>query len=172
MAVGSHNILSKCDRALVSFLLTEAGQLIADTLPAKLSLDKPIPCTVCFSERATLLDGCEYAAVYEVMASVLVKTMPAVDAGESAEGVKNTSEERVSAVFDAFFLNVVNDASAGDHLGFLITSAARELGDDDMQEFTVQNAEVLGVEAGFDAKGTAWIDTINLKLIVCPKNVS
>jgi len=166
----SHNILSKTDRALVAYLVSEGAGTVDDVYPAKRSADKDVPCTVCYSERASLTHP--YAAVYEVTVAIMIKTVPAVDVDEDPDAPKAASEERVGATFDLFFAGL---DSASDKLADAITAAARAsaaLGDEDLEDFTCQGVTVKGPEAGFDAKGNVWVDTLNLELLVCPANVS
>lgn len=167
MSVGSHNILSKCDRALVAYLISEGVGDAATIFPAKRSENKPIPCVVVFSERAVWDQ-----AVYDtVNVSVMVKTNPCPEEGEDPDDVETASEELVSAVFDALFKGIDSNGD-GSELAANITAAARDLDDDDMQEFTVQNVNIKGPEAGFDPKGNSWVDTLDLEMVVCPKDVS
>lgn len=166
--MASHNILSKTDRALAAYLISAGVGTADDIFPAKLSFDKPLPCTICYSERAKEVQP--HSAVYEITAAIMIKTDPSIDAGQDEDEPKETSEERVGDTFDCFFDLVEH---SGHELADLITSAARSA-DADLAEFTVQDVEVTGVEAGFDARAGAnsWTDTLNLMLIVCPKNVS
>jgi hypothetical protein len=166
----SHNILSKTDRALVAYLVSEDAGTIDDVYPAKRSADKAVPCTVCYSERA--VQDPPYSGVYEVTAAILIKTVPAVDVDEDPDAPKAASEERVGKTFDLFFAGL---DTASDKLADAITAAARAssaIGDEDLADFTCQAVTVDGPEAGFDSKGNVWVDTLNLKLVVCPSNVS
>lgn len=160
--------MSKVDRALAAYLISVGAGTADDVYSAKRSLDKALPHTVCHAQRWTLLSP--YTATYLVQAQVLVKTNAAVDVDESESDVKDPSEERVGATFDAFFFADEN-ASAGNDLADAITAAARASGDADLSEFTVQNVEVKGGDAGQDRHGPAWMDAIDLELVVCPKNV-
>jgi hypothetical protein len=167
--VASHNILSKTDRALVAYLISIGVGTAADTDPAKRSVEKALPCTVCYSQRATLISP--YSGVYEVTCAIMIKTDPSIDFGETEADPKNVSEDRVAATFDAFFDQL---DSAGDKLAAAITAAARASSnpaDSDLEDFTIQDISVTGVEAGFDQRGS-WLDTLNLELLVCPKDVS
>ena len=166
--MASHNILSKTDRALVAYLISCDAGTAADIFPAKLSLDKPLPCTICYSERAREITP--HTAVYEVTVAILVRTDPSIDVGIDEDEPKETSETRVGDTFDCFFDQVEH---SGHELADAITSAARAA-DADLAAFTVQDIEVTGQEAGFENRGgaNAWTDTLNLTLIVCPANVS
>jgi len=170
--MAAHNILSKVDRALRAYLLTvpDAGT-DGDIHPAKRSLDKTLPCTVCFSQRAA--PASLYSGVWLVEASVMVKTVAAIDQDEAEDTPKSDSELRVGATFDAFFVSeqAAGDG-AGDKLAALITAAARATGDPDLATFTVQNVEVKGPEAGFEPKGSVWVDTLDLEILCCSADVA
>jgi hypothetical protein len=168
--VGSHNICSKTDRALVAYLISEQAGTADDVYPAKRPSDKGLPDTICFSSRARL--ETPHSGVYVVTAMVQVRTDPTIDTDQTAEDKKQTSEDRVAATFDAFWAEV---DSASDKLAEAITTAARAstaTGDEDLADFTVQACTVVSQEAGFDPKGNAWTDTIELEMVVCPSNVS
>jgi hypothetical protein len=159
----AHNILSKTDRALVAYLIAAGAGTADDIYPAKRAADKLLPDTICYSSRARML--VPHSGVYVVSAMVQVRTDPNVDVDVTAEEKTSASEERVGATFDAFFAGVTSSSSA---LAAAITDAARAAGDSDLQDFTVQSCEVLTQEAGFNEKGNAWTDTLDLELVVCP----
>ncbi len=170
MPIGSHNILSKTDRALAAYLISVGAGTSADVYPAKRAEDKALPDTICFSNKAHLMTP--NSGVYVVTAMVSVRSSPAADITETTETPdekKETSEERVAATFDAFWSGV---DSSGESLGEAITDAARATGDADLQNFTVQCCVVQTQQAGYDERGNAWTDTIELELVVNPANVS
>lgn len=166
MAIGSHNICSKTDRALVAYIISQDAGTEDDVYPAKRGGDKTFPDTICFSSRARMMTP--HSGVYTVEAMVQVRTDPSVDVDQTAEEKKETSEERVAATFDAFMR--VDSSSA--QLAEAITEAARATGDADLQDFTVQACTVEKHEAGFSEKGNAWLDTLDLEVVVCPSAVS
>ena len=170
MPVGSHNILSKVDRAIVAYLLSVNAGNREDVFPAKSSLDKPLPCTVVFSERATLIHP--YSGVYEVLVSVLVKTDPCIDTTAfSEEEPKETSEDRVTKTFDALS-RFGTGMQSGEQLAQAITASARSAAGLDLIDFTVQDISVESAECGFGGtKLDVWIDTLNLKVLCCPASV-
>ncbi len=165
--IGSHNILSKTDRALAAYLISAGAGTSADVYPAKRAEDKVLPDTVCFSSKARL--ATPHSAVYVVTTMVTVRTNPSVNVNESAEEKTGSSDERVSATFDAFWADV---DSSSNKLADAITQAARASGELDLAEFTVQDCTVETMVAGYDERDNAWTDTIELELVVCPKNVS
>jgi len=165
--VASHNILSKVDRALAAYLISEGAGSADDVYPAKRSLDKALPNTVCHAMKWRFLSP--NSGIYVVTAQVMVKTLAALDADEEQAAVKDPSEERVSATFDAFFSGV---DSASDTLAESITAAARNSGDADLQDFTIQSCEVTGGDGGVDRNGPAWMDAIDLEIVCCPSDVS
>jgi hypothetical protein len=170
---GFHNILSKCDRALVAYLIAQGAGTEGDIFPAKNSAGKEAPCTICWSERFE--EEGAYSGTFCVHASVMVRTQAAVDYGEEANAPKLTSEARVRATFDAFYTDV---DTAGDKLAAAITAAARASGPDDnpgdLADFTALNVSVKSGEAAFDERhdGSVWVDTINLEITCAPADVS
>jgi len=167
MATGSHNILSKTDRALVAYIISMAAGTAETVYPAKRAGDKSFPDTICFSSRARM--ETPHSGVYIVSAMVQVRTDPSIDVDETEEDKKEASEERVALTFDAFMAGVDSSSAT---LAEAITAAARATGDTDLQDFTVQSCTVEKTEAGFSEKGNAWLDTLDLELVVCPRNVS
>ena len=77
MAIGSHNILSKVDRAIVAYLIESGAGTADDIYPAKKSDDKLLPCTVVFSQRAVAEPP--YSGTYEVSTAIMVKTNASID---------------------------------------------------------------------------------------------
>jgi hypothetical protein len=162
--VGSHNILSQCDRALVAYLISTGAGTEDDTYPAKRSADKALPNTVCHSQKWRFLTP--NSGVYVVQAQVLVHTDPSVDVDETAEDKKEASENRVISTFDSFFIGVDSSSEA---LAEAINAAAAGAG---MDDFTIQSCVAEGGDSGNDEKRNAWLDAIDLEIICCPRNVS
>ncbi len=169
-----HNILSKSDRALAAYLKASVPASAALIFPAKQSTDKPLPICIVFSDRAAHLG----AGNYEVKTAVMVKTPVSVDVDEATGEPKATSEALVASLFDACFASGVSatgDQGDDTPLADAITAAARastDPADADLADFTCQNITVESVEAGHDRNGPAWLDTLNLELVVAPSNVS
>lgn len=166
-----HNILSKNDRALVAYLISLGAGTAADVFPAKRSLDREGICTVCWSEKAAEL--VLYSGTFSIEASIMVRSMAALNVAEDANAPRLASEARIKATFDAFFSNM---DSAADKLGDDITAAARALAlsdpanHADLADYTCLNVIIKGVEAGVD--GDSWVDTFNLEIEACPSNIS
>ena len=164
--MADHNILSKLDRALVAYLISVGAGTADDVYPAKRSDEKGLPCTVCYSQSASLVHP--FTGDWAIDVSIMVKTDPCIDVDQDAAEPKATSEARVAATFDAFFAGL---DSTGDKLAEAITAAVRASGDADLATFTVINVTPKTVEAGFDQKGNAWIDTLDLEIICCSADV-
>jgi hypothetical protein len=49
-----------------------------------------------------------------------------------------------------------------------VTAAAAGAG---VSDLTIFNVSVRHINAGFEEKGSTWIDTINLELLACPATV-
>jgi hypothetical protein len=154
-----------CDRALVAYLISVEAGTEDDTYPAKRAADKSLPNTVCHSKSWRFLSP--NSGVYVVQAQVLVHTDPNVDVDETAEDKKDASEERLAAVFDAFFAGV---DSSSETLADAITQAGRD-SDPDLVDFTIQSCVAEGGDAGNDEKRNAWMDAIDLEIICCPAEV-
>jgi hypothetical protein len=179
MAAPYHNLLSKCDRAIAAYIISLGAGTAADVLPAKLSRTKSLPCTIVWSENGTEL--VPYSGDYQVKTTVMVKCKAAVDVGREADSARVASEDRVAKTFDAFHTNIStsgNPNNSGVNLADAITTAGRLLAAEDsvnhgdMVDFTVLDVLIKGPEASFEEDGAAWVDSMNLELIVCPGNVS
>jgi len=163
----SHNILSKVDRALAAYLVSVGAGTINDVYPAKRSDNKALPNTVCHSMKWRY--AVPHSGVYVVSAQVMVKTLGAPELDQPALDVENQSTFRVADTFDAFFAGVDSSSEA---LAAAITAAARGTAAEDLQDFTIQTCEALGGDAGNDRNGPAWVDSIDLEIVCCPRDVS
>lgn len=165
--MSAHNLLSKCDRALVAYIIGEQAGTATNTFPAKRSEGKTLPCIICESRRAKPISY-PTTGTYEVEASISVRSSGIFeDEFQNEAGAPaSDSDTLVAAVFDLFHVG-----TSGEELGDEITQAGRTLGGD-MLEFTVTSAMVEDIERGSSANGDAWVDRLNLSLIACPRNVS
>jgi hypothetical protein len=172
MAASYHNLLSKCDRALVAYIVAQGAGSLDDVFPAKRSQDRALPCTVCYSEKAE--EVAPYSGTYLVHSSLIIRTEAPADAGEDEAQKPLDSDARVAQTFDLFHLDI---DSAGDKLADDITKAARALAAKDpahygdLNDFTLLDVIIKGPEAGFEQGSVAWTDTLNLDLVACPANV-
>ena len=173
MAASYHNLLSKCDRALVAYIVAQAAGTGGDTFPAKQSGARGLPCTICYSDKA--VEAAPYSGTYIVTASINVRTEAPADAGETEAQKPLDSDARVAATFDLFHKD---EDTSGNSLADDITAAARALAAQDpahygdLNDLTIQDVILKGIEAGFDQGGVAWTDTLNLELLACPANIS
>ena len=156
-----HNILAKCDRSLAAYLVSVGAGTSADVVPAKLSLNKPLPNTTCASKRWRPL--VENSGVYLVTSEIHVRSDPSADSGESAEEKLSASDERVSATWDAFFAV----GTGSEALAAAITAAGRAAG---VSDFTCQSCVATGGDAGFDARGNSWVDALDLEMVCFPSD--
>ncbi len=165
MVMSYHSLLSKCDRALAAYLIAQGAGTAANVYPAKRSADKAMPDTVCHCDSATEL--APYSGTYVVSASVSVRSNASItDEGEDPDQPREDAEARVSSTFDAF--HKATDTS-GSGLGESITAAAAAA---DVTDLTIFNVSVKHINAGFEEKGSAWMDTITLELLACPSTVA
>lgn len=156
------NILHKCDKALVAYLVSLGAGTIDDVVTAKRSQVKFLPVTTCESHNADPLAN-NLSGEYEVDASISVRTSGLGDAADNAADVPATQAgDRVAKTFDAF--NIVQDQS-GEALATAINAAATSVSD-----FKMLDVQVRKIRAGFEAKGDAWCDIIDLKIICCPND--
>ena len=80
------------------------------------------------------------SGVYIVQAQIMVTTNPCLDEPtQLPEEKEETSKDRVSATWDAFFAGVDSDSS---ELAAAITAASG------LADFTIQSCEVVGGDAG------------------------
>ena len=167
-----HNLLSKCDRALMAYIIAGGSGTSADTYPAKRSQDRDLPCTICYSESCVEL--AHYSATYSVKASIIVRSNAPTESGWDPSQPKLDSDARVAQTFDLFHTDL---DSSGDKLADDITAAARALATTDpdrhgdLANFTLQNIKIAGIEANFEEGSIVWNDTLNLVMVACPANV-
>lgn len=164
--MADHNILSKCDQALVAFIISKEAGTDQTIFPAKRSLDKDLPCVICKSYSAAPPAEMPYSGNREVEAQVIVRT-PGIaeeDADNTADAPRIAADALVAAVWDCF--NIGEGQSGGD-LGEAITAAAQGVG----VTITVFNAEVIEELAGFEATGDAWTDILHLRLLCAPSAI-
>lgn len=158
-----HNLLSKCDRALVAYLISSGAGTVDDVFHHKRADDIPsvLPYTACFAQTADEL--IPFSGVYKVKASVTIHTNAAPDLDQNTEQMQLDSDARVAATFDAMHDLYIQ---SGDQLADLITAAAASAG---ISDFTVQSISVGPIEQGKGDKDKGeWIDTIDMELICRP----
>lgn len=170
-----HTICSKCDRALVAYLIGLGVGTTDNILTGKRSLDKSINTAVCWSHTATPMAEFPYSGNYNVDTFVEVRTSGVIEESQNEEDPKQDADAFVGAVFDAFFTSA--DQQSGDSLAKAITDAARASGDSILQDFTAFSVKVVGQSQGFNPRtvieqGNAWIDSIHLQITCCPSNIS
>ncbi len=171
--MGSHNILSKSDRALVAYINSLNPGIGPDSIwPAKRSLDKTINGITAWSHSFSTQREDPYSGNVMVEAFVEVRMSGVIEESESQDSPRLTADDVVSAVFDGFF---VGDGQSGEPLGQAITAAAAGA-DADLAAFTVQSCKVVGGNQGFNPRailrqGDAWVDVIHLEMLCCPSVV-
>ena len=172
MAAPYHNLLSKNDRALVAYIVANGMGTIETVVPAKWSIHKPFPVTVCYSQRAT--EVAPFSATYAVESVIMIKTSASVDLGEDMCAPRLASEALVAGTFDLFHISI--DSSA-EKLAANITIAARALAVSnpvhfgDLADYTAIGIQSKIIEAGQEADGDAWIDTLHVTVICAPSDV-
>ncbi len=166
--MGSHNILSKSDQALVAYVNSLNCGLGPDSIwPGKRSLDKTINGVTCWSHSFSTQREDPYSGNVLVEAFIEVRMSGVIEESEGEDTPRLTADDVVSNVFDGFF---AGDGQSGAPLGKAITDAAGGIG------FTVQSCKVVGGNQGFNPRtilrqGDAWIDVIHLEMLCCPSAV-
>lgn len=161
-----HNVLSKTDRALVAYLTANLVGVEVGIYPAKRSEDREVPYVVVFSERAK--QDPPGSGHWDLEVAVMIKTAaaPTQDVSETAQDIKDQSEEIEGAIID-LFLSGAHPGQQDTELEDDITSAAQAsgaAGDSDLSDFVVTDCSLKDQEAGFDAKGNNWVTTLNLEV--------
>ncbi len=165
----AHNLLSKNDRALVAFLVSKNAGTAADIFPSKSSGDKPLPVTICWSERAA--EVAPYSGTYLIEVTVAIRTNAEIETGAAPQAARLASETRVAATFDAFHAGF---DSSGENLGIAITQAAAAAAaadptnNGDLAAYTALNCQIKSIEAGFIEEGANWEDRIILEVLAAP----
>lgn len=178
MAAPYGNILSKCDRAIVAYIISQSAGTIANTFPAKRALTKSLPLTIVWSQSAT--EAPPGSGNYWVDCKIICKSSAQVGTDTTAEALVAASEARFSAVADALNRKDPNNAYA---LPDAINAAARakSAADDlldpkgpdvDLADFTVQGVVDKGPELDISENGDVWSDGVNLSVYCCASNVS
>ena len=166
--MGNHKVLSKCDQALVAYIISQGAGTVADVYTAKSSVDKELNDTIVWSERG--VEDPPYSGNYTVTTRVQVRSVAAVDVNEDPDAVKQSSDDRVSDTFDLFHAATLGQ-NAGDKLAEAITAAGN------IPDFTIQNVRVISVSQGYAdqhgrvMKAPAWVDEMELEIICCPSSL-
>lgn len=151
---------------MVAYIISEGAGTAADTVPAKKSETKGLPVTICQSRNATP-EASPYSGIYNIKARVIVRTQ---GSGEDIENQSDTpaqeSGDRVANVFDLFHLD---GDQAGETLAIAISDAAQDAG---IEDFSVINAKVTEIDAGFEGIGEAWSDMLFLELVCTTANIT
>lgn len=164
-----HNILSKLDRAIAAYLISEEVGTAGNVFPAKRSKDRESPCVVAWSERAA--ETAPGTGTFTVTASIIVRSIATADAGEDPDDVAAASDALLAAVADA--LTPEENDQNGERLADAITAAARAEAaanpkNADLADFTCLYVTDKGPEAAFEDETGDWIDTLNKEIVCCP----
>ncbi len=129
-----HDILAKCDRALMQFIINSNAGTAADTFPGKWSQDKPIPCTICFSHSFTTDKELPYSGLYMVESFIEIRSSGVDEQFDTVGSAAGRAISRNEATYDLFFQG---DGASGQILGGLITAAAKSPAASMRSSFTV-----------------------------------
>lgn len=168
-----HAIRSKLDRALVLWIINQAAGTSADTVPAKSALDKNLPITICHTARA--VEDPAYSGNFRCDTDIIVRSIAAPDLNQTAPTLKDSSDARVAAVFDAFHVDL---NTSGNELAAQITTVARAaaVADpdtySDLADLTLLDVRPVSEEGAFDDEGNAWQDSLKLEIVAVPSDVS
>ena len=163
-----HNVLALTDRAIVAYLISQGCGSNSNIFPFKKSTQKALPCVIVHSHNGTPV--ATFDGTYEVLCSVIVRTLGAVDEPQSETDPIDANDLLVDQVSSALH-KFGNGASSGGDLADLITQAALSAGNSD---FTCQDAgiEKIDVSVDYQHQMDAWTDEIVLRLVVCSGDVS
>ena len=165
-----HNILSKCDRALMQYIILNGAGTSADVFPGKASADKPIPCTICYAHSANVDREAPYAGNYNVEAFVEVMTSGVQEQSDQPTDPAQRAISRTEQTFDLFFKD---DPESGRITADALNQAAKTHPDADMQDFHAYDVRVQSITQGFNPRspkqsGLAWEDCLHLEIFCCP----
>lgn len=162
-----HNLASKLDRAIVAYLIAEdVGD--ADTiLPAKRSLDKPLPNITVAASALDVVDGDYFSG--NRMATVNIAVRASHEAQQD-NSTRLTSDALYGAVVDAMMKHGQSTDLLCDAIN--AAAAAAATGDDaDLADFSCFGLLVLGERHGYD-EDHVWNDFLRLQIHCCPSNVA
>lgn len=174
MAAPYHHVCSKLDRALVAYLISKDAGTVQDVVPAKRSLDKDLPITICWTERAKLdLNTGTWACTV----SIIVKSPAPADVQEDPAAKPADSDVRFGKTVDAFF--TVDDDSEWDSkkIAAQITAAAAAAAEahpemyGDLADLSVLNIRLQEAEQGFVEDADAFQEILALEADVAPSAV-
>lgn len=168
MAAPYHLIRSKLDRALVLYIISRGAGTASDTFPAKRAADVPLPCAVCWTDRASPIQN---TGSYTCRAQILVKS-------SGNDDTPAASDARTGAIFDTFF--TIEDDTGWDSkkVAAQITAAARAgaIADPanyaDLADFTCLDVRHGDEEGSFEVESDVWVETLNLEIDAAPSDVS
>lgn len=165
MAAHVHDIRSKCDNALVAYLIS-AGAGDEDTIyPAKRALDKETPpYTVIVSTNAK--ETVPYSGNWMVDVSIETHTNAAPDANESEADLAEDSIDLAGAIRDAL-MSFGTGEQSGCSLADEISSAAQAAGG----LFTALNVRIVEMDGGRTNKQGEWLDTITIQVECVGANI-
>lgn len=163
--MGVHRILSKCDDALVAYLLSLSIGDADSVYPAKRADDRENPPFIVIMSTEGRPEH-PYSGSYRVQVQIATHTRASKDVDEESDTLKEASNDLASDVDDAFFRFGPGEQS-GTSLAEEITAAAQGAG----LEFTALDCLVIEVEQGRSGKQGEWVDTISLEVLCVPSNI-
>jgi|SRR5580765_94215 len=161
--------LSVVDRVLAAYIINGGAGTSLDVLPAKASLEKTPPVTVCYCHSGEPPDFDPYSGNLMVQGYVEVRTSGIIQPSASEDRPRNDAESRTDATFKLFRFT---DNNTGEGLGEAITQARGG------ETATIINARVKEVSQGFNPVhpnrnlGNIWVDCIHLEMLVSPGDTS
>jgi hypothetical protein len=163
--VGVHNILSKTDRALVAYLLSEGVGNSDNVLPGKSAADNPsMPFVVCMSP--TCRPTVPFSGNWTVQTEIEIHTSAAPDKDEDTDTMKEESDDLAAQVFDALMRLQEGDQS-GSSLADDISAAAHGAGVD----YTATDVMIGEMEQGNTEKSGEWVDKLTITVTCIPRTI-
>jgi hypothetical protein len=169
-----HKILSKCDRALVAYLVAREVGEPDQVVPAKRSGDRTLPLVICHSETYSVIRN---TGSCQVQTHILIKTPLAVEADQDPDGPASDSDQLTGEVVDALW--TLDDETPWDSkkLAAQITAAARAAAIADpkknagLADFTAFDVRHIGGGAGIEEDLIAWTERVTLEIDCAPSAV-
>lgn len=159
--------LSVVDRVLVNFVIAGGAGTANDVFPAKASMQKEPPVTVCYCHSGSPDPEFPYSGDLMVEAYVEVRVSGIIQPDQASDEPRIEAEDRVDRTF-ALFRNT--DDNSGEGLGTAISGARGS------ESITIQTARIKEVTQGFNPVhpnrnlGNIWVDCIHLEMLVSPSD--
>ncbi len=169
MSAPYHKILSKCERAVVAYLIAQGAGTATDTLPGKNSNVKTLPITIVWAKHWEV--DPPHSREFMVTVSILCKVSAPADVGDTAAARRLASDSRLGPVFGSFTEpdpNNATDIPEAINAAALDASIADPDNNADLADFTCIAIAGQSGDADANEKGDVWEDSMDLILRCSP----